>query len=66
MLRSCYNILLLVERELFETQRTPRGVVSHYPAMNPVSSRNNAAYLCSESKSIRPYSALWALIENQS
>lgn len=66
MQRSCYNILLLVERELFETQRTTRGIVSHYPAMNPVSSRNNAAYLCPECKSIRPYSALRALIKNQS
>lgn len=60
MQRSYYNILLLVKRELFVTQRKSRGVVSHYPAMHLLSSRNNPAYLFAERKSIRYYSALQA------
>lgn len=62
MLNGYYNILFLVERELFLLQRYSRGFVSHNPAMNLLSSRNNTAYLFAERKSMRFYPAFQALI----
>lgn len=60
MLKSYYNILFLVKRELFLLQRYLRGFVSHNPAMNLLSSWTNTVFLFAERKSIRYYPALQA------
>lgn len=64
MLRSYYNILLLVQRELFKKQRQSRGIVSHNPARNLLSSQNKAACLFTELKSMWLYSTFQVQIVN--